>query len=799
MFLYIIVSVLLFIPPSAVRIAETVTIDDFDDGAELWVPQAESPLSGIIVSADETKNLRMICDFSQKPERCYWDKEVDLDLTKYGRFSLKVYAENPRVIRNGTIYFQSPGGWFSGWIPVEKKGWNTISLWKSDFKVEENPQSWGKITKIRLSFWNSGETDTFVLVDDLKASADEITVVMGDLAARNGQSEWVSVQSFCNHTVKVLKDLNLDFSVVNDTDVEGGALKGSRLAILPYNPGMSAKEISEIKKFVKSGGKIILYYSLPEDLAEILGIQRHRWIQQEYPGQLAFIKFNHKLKGLPEYISQGSWNTQIPKIVSPEARVLGNWFDLENKDTGISAVTINSNGMFMGHVMTPNDILNKKQMFLAVFGELVPGLQDYLMDSAINSVVKTAGFETMKEFWDFVTSNLYHASEKRFQKTTGHLSKAVNLAQKGKDDNETVYDQRLALWRESIHEVQGAFFNCFTPAEDEYRGLWCHSAFGIPGWDWDKAIKVIKDNGFNAIVPNMLWAGVTYYPSEVLPVAEEVEEKGDQIALCLEACKKYDVAIHIWKVNWNLSRAPKNFIDKLRSQDRLQKNKDGQEVLWLCPSDFRNYELEVDSMLEIVRNYHVDGIHFDYIRYPNYDSCFCPNCRKRFEESANIRVKNWPGDVIKGELKDKYVDWRCDQITRVVKAVRKKARKINPEIKISAAVFKDYPRCRETVGQDWLKWIELGYLDFVCPMDYTSDNDHFENIVKNQLDLTKQHIPLYPGLGASAPGLPPEQVAMQIYKARKIGAKGFMIFNYDMSVAADVLPALYKGITSPKE
>ena len=31
-------------------------------------------------------------------------------------------------------------------------------------------------------------------------------------------------------------------------------------------------------------------------------------------------------------------------------------------------------------------------------------------------------------------------------------------------------------------------------------------------------------------------------------------------------------------------------------------------------------------MLEVVRNYDVDGVHFDYIRYPNKDGCFCAGC-----------------------------------------------------------------------------------------------------------------------------------------------------------------------------
>ena len=48
------------------------------------------------------------------------------------------------------------------------------------------------------------------------------------------------------------------------------------------------------------------------------------------------------------------------------------------------------------------------------------------------------------------------------------------------------------------------------PAAREHRAFWCHSAHGIAGMSWDQAIKVLADNGFTAILPNMCWGGVAY-------------------------------------------------------------------------------------------------------------------------------------------------------------------------------------------------------------------------------------------------------------------------------------------------
>ena len=57
------------------------------------------------------------------------------------------------------------------------------------------------------------------------------------------------------------------------------------------------------------------------------------------------------------------------------------------------------------------------------------------------------------------------------------------------------------------------------PLPDEHRAFWCHSAFGVSGMEWDEAIRILAENGFTAILPNMLWGGGAYYASDVLPPA----------------------------------------------------------------------------------------------------------------------------------------------------------------------------------------------------------------------------------------------------------------------------------------
>jgi uncharacterized lipoprotein YddW (UPF0748 family) len=298
------------------------------------------------------------------------------------------------------------------------------------------------------------------------------------------------------------------------------------------------------------------------------------------------------------------------------------------------------------------------------------------------------------------------------------------------------------------------------------------------------------------ILPNMLWGGRAHYPSDVLPRSETYAKLGDQIEQCLAASHAVGLEVHVWKVNFNLTGAPREFVARIHREHRNQVSVDGKAHDWLCPSHPENFALELESMLEVARKYAVDGLHFDYIRYPGRDKCYCDGCRQRFEADLGREVADWPADCYAGQLEDQYADWRCDRITRLVRAVHEQARAVRPGIKISAAVFGAYPDCRASVAQDWPEWIKSGYLDFVCPMDYTQSDESFVGLVSTQLRLVDGRVPVYPGIGQWR--LSDDRTVGQIYHARHLGAAGFTIFNLTDASAQSVVPNIAIGVGKQK-
>ena len=93
--------------------------------------------------------------------------------------------------------------------------------------------------------------------------------------------------------------------------------------------------------------------------------------------------------------------------------------------------------------------------------------------------------------------------------------------------------EAIALIRDGARKATEAFAKNQTPVAGEWRGFWCHRADGIAGVDWDTSIRRLAENGFTAILPNMSWGGLAYYPSDVLPEAELGAVRPPQV---LEAC-----------------------------------------------------------------------------------------------------------------------------------------------------------------------------------------------------------------------------------------------------------------------
>ena len=593
-------------------------------------------------------------------------------------------------------------------------------------------------------------------------------------------------RTYTDTAIAALDAAGVAHARLRDRDVEAGRLAPYAAAVFPYNTVWPEALVAAIERYVAGGGKALFFYSAPEPLHRLVGTKDAGWTK----GAFAAVRLRQALlPGLPRQVRQGSWNTTRVQPATADAQVVGEWLGPDGKPLGEAALIVSPRGAFMGHVLTPGDVEAKGRMLLAVLGKLVPEVWRRASRRAVLAAHRVGPLTSL----DALAARAEDRRLWRSQRRRGrrHLAEARELLERAADLSRTgQHAEAIDAAHKARAEAASAFAATSLERRAELRGTWIHTAYGVKDWGWRRSIRHLRTHGFNAILPNMLWGGLAHYPSDLLPVSPKVAERGDQIAECLRWCKRYGVELHVWKVNYNLSTAPKAFVEKMRQAKRLQHHRNGSELRWLCPSHPDNFALERDSMLEVVRNYDVHGIHFDYIRYPGAHACFCDGCRQRFEQAAGVKVAKWPDDVLRGPHKATFTKWRQDQITNLVREVSREAHRIRPGVQVSAAVFGAWDGARYSVGQDWVLWVREGLLDFVCPMDYFASAASLEKYVAKQVEWVGGRAPLYIGIGAwrvaDAPGL-----VHQLERARWLGADGFVCFHCnDLELTDRRMPAL---------
>ena len=588
-----------------------------------------------------------------------------------------------------------------------------------------------------------------------------------------------------------LASLGIACDQIDDLKVTAEALAPYKIALLPHQPGVPDNLTTALQAFVGQGGKIGLFYMSHKPLLELVGLSGASYLGGDQLGPVGGVKLDRTvLPGAPSRLDQQSWNVDQPTPAADNPAVAaGEWITPDGELKGVPALMLHDHGFFFGHVLLGQDRAGEEQLLLALLGRYV----DDVWPTAVRSRLARIGQLGPFEDFDALSAALTDApapAKPLLRQASASRGQAETLLQQGQPA------QAFEVAGQAVEQAQEAYLAGRTPREHELRAVWIHSPWGIADWGWDKTIQVLAENGFNAIFPNMCWGAVADYPSDVLPVHPEVATRGDQIALCLAACRKYGVECHIWKVNWNMGgHTPAEIKQQMHAAGRCQESRTGEPSDFLAPHLQENFELERDAMLEIVRKYDVDGIHFDYIRYPNHEHDFSDSARAAFEQQRGQPVADWPNDCYQGALAGEWNAWRRGNISRLVKAVYEGAHEIRSDIKVSAAVFGDWNGSPNSIAQATAEWIDHGWLDFVCPMNYTTDHAVLERWLRYQAPVVAGRIPLYSGLGTWRHESPAES-AYQIDLTRQLGTDGFVCFQHDARFATQFLPALRIGSTS---
>ncbi len=239
------------------------------------------------------------------------------------------------------------------------------------------------------------------------------------------------------------------------------------------------------------------------------------------------------------------------------------------------------------------------------------------------------------------------------------------------------------------------------PSRRVIKAVW------VTRWDYKKPgdIRTIMENcrgaGFNTVLFQVRGNGTAFYRSKLEPWADELGGRDPGFDPLKVACKeahKRGLAIHAW-VNvmpgWRGDKPPRNPRQLYHARaDWFWRDEHGRRepLGWYnslnpCYPEVRRYL--VDVMREVVAGYPIDGLHLDYIRFPNEWNDAYPR---------GARVPDYPRDprtlaMFRRETgrtpardPQLWKQWRADKVTKLVDGIRRMMKSVKPSAKLSAAI-----------------------------------------------------------------------------------------------------------------
>ncbi len=284
----------------------------------------------------------------------------------------------------------------------------------------------------------------------------------------------------------------------------------------------------------------------------------------------------------------------------------------------------------------------------------------------------------------------------------------------------------------------------FVPAENapkrEVRAVWLTTLNGLD-WPKNKAtdeasrtkqkqelcqiLDQLQRCGINTVLLQTRIRGAVIYPSKIEPwdvALTGIYDKDpgyDPLQYAIEETHRRGMELHAWVVTipcFKIAVAKKIGKKSLLNTHPSLLHKH-QESYYLDPGLPETADYLSLICQEIVKHYDVDGLHFDYIRYPEGASSF----------PDGTTFKKYGG-------KSKKEAWRRDNITRIVRKIHTDVKALKPWVRISCSPvgkYRDVSRfsakgwaAYTTVHQDAQLWLKEGIMDMLCPMMYF-EGDHF--------------------------------------------------------------------------
>lgn len=259
-----------------------------------------------------------------------------------------------------------------------------------------------------------------------------------------------------------------------------------------------------------------------------------------------------------------------------------------------------------------------------------------------------------------------------------------------------------------------------TAQKHEVRAVWIATIGGI---DWPQkhttaaqqrelttTLDLLKQAGVNTVLIQTRVRASMIYPSDIEPFDQCITGRFgqrpsyDPLQFVVEECHRRGMECHAWIVTIPVGKTNETRFKEFKRKNPQLAKSIGQEG-FMDPENPKTGDYLANICAEVTRRYDIDGIHLDYIRYP---------------ETWKLRIPRQQAR---------------QNITNIVRKINRAVKSLKPWVKLSCSPIGksgDLSRYKSggwnaynAVCQDAQGWLREGLMDQLYPMMYFRGNNFF--------------------------------------------------------------------------